>query len=158
MKKSVYFLFAITMAIMSVSLAACGDDDEPAYSTQDRGSITVKYKGYNTERYLVYSASFHYYVSQNKTHFQAELKERYDDIIPSNTFGFDIDGSLGSSTTLKIKEIYLTSGGAWNTYSQKGGQVTVKSVKGDNVTLEFTDVKYGNAVLNGEITYKKEAY
>ena len=69
MKKSVYFLFAITMAIMSVSLTACGNDDEPAYSTQDRGSITVKYKGFNTDKYLVYSASY-YYVSPKKPIFK----------------------------------------------------------------------------------------
>lgn len=161
MKKYLYLFAALLVALMGVSLTACGDDnDEPISTTQECGSITVKYKGYDAEKYYVYSASLHYDARREETHFEAKLIEKHGDLIPSNSFGFDVNGNggLASGTILKLKDIYLTSGLAWNTYDQTGGQVKVKSLTGDRVTLELNDLKYGNAVLNGEITYKIEVY
>lgn len=161
MKKHLYLLIALILTAMTVSLTACGDDnDELGFATQRYGSLTVTYKGSGTEHYYAHAAWWRYYPQKDETYFQVNLMEHSDDLIPEDFLGFSIKGSIGNSTTLKIEDIVMQSltASLWDAhyYNQAGGQVTVKSLKGDIVTLEFKDVKFGNRTLNGEITYTKD--
>ncbi len=165
MKKYFSILTAVILAALTMSLTACGDDnDEPSVNPGGNGTITIKHTGYSADTYYQHSAYWCYYESSDKTSFMAILKENKDDMTPSCELHFKIRGNVKNLTTLKLENIYVEplfqniSQLETSPHNQIGGEVRVKSSNGDKVTLVFKDVEYGNSTLNGEITYAFEQY
>ena len=159
MKQVKFLLLALVVALMGISLTACGDDnDEPTPQGQENNTITIKYIGYDdVDKYYVFNAYWDYESQKDETRFWATFKEKSDDIIPDYELWFSVKGNIGKTGVVNLIDItfssMFTSIFDRTPHDQSGGQALVKSIKGDKITLVFKDVKYGNATLNGEVTF-----
>lgn len=151
----------LLLAFLPLFITACGDDNnEPTPQGQVRSTITIKYTGYDVEKYYGFNAYWDYDSRKDKTTFWATFKEKSDDFIPDYELWFSVKGNIGNTGVVNLMDItfsFITTSIFDRTpHDQSGGQALVKSIKGDKITLVFNDVKYGNATLNGEVTYTYE--
>lgn len=174
MKKYLYSLMVAMLATMSFALTACGDDDDEP-DGGNGAKVTFAYEGAITETLEVEEATWS---ARSQTvvgseHFDltggATFAARFGDDENMNVAHLQIQTRQtveeGKSLVVDPDALFFNYGVELR-FQEIGGEVKVKKVSGDKITLEFKNFSFlretgshGNTqkvTVNGTITYEKE--
>lgn len=173
MKKYLFYSLLVAMlGCMSFALTACGDDDEP--DGGKGGKVSFAYEGAITETLSVEEATWcprsqtvigtgHYDLDEGAT-FAARFGD--DENFNVAYLQFQTRDAVVKGQDLNVDSEALFFNSPFEVRHQEiGGTVKVKSISGDEITLEFKNFSFlretnsGNTqkvTVNGSITYELE--